>query len=77
MHIKVYFFGSLVDITAKSELVFNGFDTTDSLHDHLKKEYPRLSATKYFMAVNQKMIQTNCVLIEGDVVALMPPFSGG
>lgn len=77
MDIKVYFFGSLVDVTVKSEQDFSGIADTDSLNTALVKMYPALSAKKYFMAVNQKMIQTNQVLINGDVVALMPPFSGG
>lgn len=77
MEIQVYFFGSLVDITAKSVRNFSGFNDTDSLNRELIKEYPALNGTKYFIAVNQKMIQSNRVLINGDVVALMPPFSGG
>lgn len=77
MDIKVYFFGSLVDITAKSVQEFSGYYDTDSLNNALIKEYPSLNGTKYFIAVNQKMIQSNRGLINGDVVALMPPFSGG
>lgn len=77
MEITVYFFGSLVDITVKSVEQFSGFSDTDSLQAALVKLYPSLASKKYFVAVNQKMIQSNRVLINGDVVALMPPFSGG
>lgn len=77
MDITVYYFGSLVDITLKSVEQFSGLSDTDSLQAAINKMYPALSTKKYFMAVNQKMIQSNCVLINADVVALMPPFSGG
>jgi molybdopterin converting factor small subunit len=77
MAIQVYFFGSLVDITGKSAEELTVFTDTDSLKIHLQKSYPALMAAKYFIAVNQKMIQVNSNLINGDLVALMPPFSGG
>jgi molybdopterin synthase sulfur carrier subunit len=77
MAIQVYFFGSLVDITGTSDQELTVFTDTDSLKMYLQNEYPALAATKYFMAVNQKMILANCNLMNGDLVALMPPFSGG
>lgn len=77
MEITVYFFGSLVDVTAKAVQTFTGFSDTESLNAEIINRYPALGTKKYFIAVNQKMIQSNLVLINGDVVALMPPFSGG
>lgn len=77
MVITVYFFGSLVDVTGQSKQDFNSLVDTDSLKLHLQKEYPALVSTKYFIAVNQQMIQVNRVLTNGDIVAFMPPFSGG
>ena len=77
MAITVYFFGSLVDITGQPAKDFNGFADTDSLNRNIQNEYPALVSAKYFMAVNRQMINTNRVLMDGDIVALMPPFSGG
>ena len=77
MELTVFFFGSLVDVTGHAKKVMALQLDTDSLNIQLQKEYPALIATKYFMAVNQQMIKTNRVLNNGDVVALMPPFSGG
>jgi molybdopterin converting factor small subunit len=77
MAITVYFFGSLVDITGQSKQDFNNFMDTDSLNLYLQKEYPLLGSTKYFIAVNQQKIQVNRILVNGDIVAFMPPFSGG
>jgi molybdopterin converting factor small subunit len=77
MAVTVYFFGSLVDIAGLSKKDFDSLSDTDSLNLHLQKEYPALVATKYFIAVNQQMIKSNRELNNGDIVALMPPFSGG
>jgi molybdopterin converting factor small subunit len=77
MAITVYFFGSLVDIAGQSKKDFDSMSDTDSLNLLLQKEYPALVATKYFIAVNQQIIKSNRELNNGDIVALMPPFSGG
>jgi molybdopterin converting factor small subunit len=45
--------------------------------NELIAQFPSIGNKKYFVAVNQKMIQTNTLLKTGDTVALMPPFSGG
>ena len=77
MAITVYFFGSLVDITGQSKKDLSSISDTNALNLLLQDEYPALIATKYFIAVNQQMIKTNHELNNGDIVALMPPFSGG
>ena len=77
MAITIHFFGSLVDITGQSKKELNILRDTDSLNLQLQKEYPALVSTKYFIAVNQQMIKINRELNNGDIVALMPPFSGG
>ena len=77
MEIQVLFFGSLVDATAVSFSKMFGAKDTDSLQQLLYNSYPTLQSCKYFIAVNQIMIQQNTQLKNGDTVALMPPFSGG
>lgn len=77
MEIQVVFFGSITDITNTSQLVINDFMDTQSLMNELISLYPSMATKKYFVAVNQKMIQDNTPLKTGDTVALMPPFSGG
>ena len=77
MEIQILFFGSLVDATAVSFSNVNGSTDTDSLQQLLHQQYPGLHSRKYLIAVNQKMIQQNTQLKNGDTVALMPPFSGG
>lgn len=82
---ELLFFGSLKEITQAEKLLISAIvDTavgavvdTDELKNLLNKKYPALQKAKYFMAVNQQMIHQNTALKQDDIVALMPPFSGG
>lgn len=77
MEIQVIFFGSITDITNTNQIMINDCIDTQSLMNELIAQFPSIGNKKYFVAVNQKMIQTNTMLKTGDTVALMPPFSGG
>jgi len=77
MAIDILFFGSLVDATTVSNLTVVDLSDTNALRFYLETRYPALKTDKYFIAVNQQMIEGNTVLTTGDTVALMPPFSGG
>jgi molybdopterin converting factor small subunit len=77
MGINVLFFGSLTDATAVAALNDVTAGDTAALQELLHQQYPALRAAKYFIAVNQQMVHENTALKTGDVVALMPPFSGG
>jgi len=77
MQIELLFFGSLTDITTVSRLIAEGMSDTEQLKKYLEEKYPALRTAKYFMALNQQMIQQVHPLQPGDVVAFMPPFSGG
>ena len=77
MAIEVLFFGSLTDATTVHSLVTDDMTDTDALKDFLEEKYSSLKTAKYFIAVNQQMIQHNTILKPGDTLALMPPFSGG
>lgn len=77
MTITLLFFGSLTDITTADKTEVQDIADTDSLKKELDKRYPALTGAKYFLAVNQELMESNCFLCDGDTVALMPPFSGG
>lgn len=74
---EILFFGSLTDATTISSLVADDLVDTDTVKTFLEEKYPALQTAKYFIAVNQQMVQQNTSLKPGDTVALMPPFSGG
>ncbi|HEX6848213.1 MAG TPA: MoaD/ThiS family protein, partial [Chitinophagaceae bacterium] len=76
MSVKVILFGKLADIAGDSVSVAEITDT-DSLVEALHKDYPALAKTKYVIAVDKQIINENTLLNKNNMVALLPPFSGG
>ncbi|QES88389.1 MoaD/ThiS family protein [Rhizosphaericola mali] len=74
---KVYFFGQLKDITKIEAITIKDVSDTDELLREVKTIYPDLEKIKFFVAVNKKMIQENTKIESGQIIACMPPFSGG
>ena len=80
MKITVLFFGILKDIVKKNslELQMDGNATTDSLKDSLLQRYDGLEHYSNFsIAVNEEYADEGHELKPNDVVALIPPVSGG
>lgn len=75
MKIKILAFGQITEITG-SELFIEAHDTA-VLKSALQIEFPALADKKYAIAVNNKLVAEVTALKENDVVALMPPYSGG
>lgn len=73
--IKIIAFGQIAEITGK-ELMLEAADI-DSLKRNIIQKFPELSEKKLAFAVNKKLVQNNVILNQNDVVALMPPYSGG
>jgi len=73
--IKIIAFGQIAEIMGK-ELMLEAIDI-DSLKLNLIQKFPELSEKKLAFAVNKKLVQNNVMLNQNDVVALMPPYSGG
>ncbi len=75
MNIKI--FGQLVDIIGSSAISINDIADTENLISMLQSEYPPLRTSKYKIAVNRNIIQSNTALQPDAEIALLPPFSGG
>jgi molybdopterin synthase sulfur carrier subunit len=75
MTVKV--FGQLHDIIGNSSFDIHNIESTDELINNLQLKYPALKNTKYKIAVNRNIIQSNTVLQHDAEIALLPPFSGG
>jgi molybdopterin synthase sulfur carrier subunit len=75
--IQVLAFGQLVDITGLSSWQVADITSTNQLKAMLIEKYPAFTNSKYLIAVNMEVIRGNVALKAGDVVALLPPFSGG
>lgn len=81
MKIKVLYFSSIKDKLKKKEDIFN-IEENSSLEDLiflLKEKYPEIaeSLDKSMFAVNEEYADKSTKLKEGDVIAIIPPVSGG
>jgi len=77
MEIKILAFGEIAEVIGNSEMKINDLKNTNELNVKLIELYPALASIKFAMAVNQKVVQSITMLNNADVVALLPPFSGG
>lgn len=75
MTVKVITFGSLTEIMDK-EFMAQATDT-NTLMSSLIEKNGGLNKRKLILAVNNTIVRENTVLNEHDVVAIMPPYSGG
>jgi len=77
MKVKILFFGVLQEAAGKQEITLNDICDSKALQNQLQSLIPGLKDYTYRLAINQEIIDSNCTLKEGDVVAVMPPFAGG
>jgi len=75
--IRVLLFGQLTDICGTDQLQTKLFPDTDALLEQLIQQYPSLQTTTFAIAVNNQQIKGKHLLHDNDIVALLPPFSGG
>lgn len=78
--IQLLLFGITTDLLATSSLnlELNVDSTVKQLKDHLLNMYPQLeNIHSYAIAVNEDYVDNDTVLKENDVVAIIPPVSGG
>jgi len=80
MKLKVLFFGITADIAKEKSIqleIEEGL-TLEKLRGLLNSKYPKLADYKNFsVAVNMEYATDDVILKNGDVVALIPPVSGG
>jgi molybdopterin converting factor subunit 1 len=80
MKITSLFFGITADLIGSTELDMELENSTDvgAFKLVLKGRYPQLkNITSYAVAVNERYAEDILILKEGDVVAVIPPVSGG
>lgn len=80
MKITVLFFGITTDVVESNSLEFilETDITVGRFKNELKKKYPQLSnINSYAIAVNEDYATDEISLKEGDIVAIIPPVSGG
>lgn len=77
MEIEIISFGKISEIIGNQKIEVSGFNHTDELKAYLEEAYPLLENIKFKFALNNKFVQENTLISDGDTVAIMPPFSGG
>ena len=80
MKIKVLFFGISTDVVGTNALDFfmNGDPTVADFKEILVEKYPSLTELQsYAIAVNEHYANDEIILKDQDVVAVIPPVSGG
>jgi molybdopterin synthase sulfur carrier subunit len=77
MDIEIVSFGHIAEFISNQRITIAGIDDTDQLRAYLESAFPLLAETKYKLALNKRMIQGKSPITQNDIVAIMPPFSGG
>ena len=80
MKLTIKYFGILVDMTSKSEEVFDFKDDVQNLEqvkEMIEEKYNGIQSINYNIAINQVMSCDNTSLKNNDILALLPPFAGG
>ena len=75
MKVKILTFGSLTEILKKE--FYAEVPDTDGLVALLTAKHAALAGRKFLVAVNDTIVKENTMFNATDVVALMPPYSGG
>lgn len=76
--IKVLFFAELEEIVGSRELTIERDEmTVPEVKQYLKEQYPTLPVDRAMMAVNEEYVEETDVVKANDVVAFIPPVSGG
>ena len=74
--IEVIPFGQITEITGDKSFNLEAVDT-DDIQRILVERYPAMAGLRYAIAVDRVVVKSNVPLVDGAVVALLPPFSGG
>jgi len=80
MNIKTLFFGITADLIGESvvDLVVSSSISIGAFKAVLKEKYPQLkNIDSYAIAVNEAYAEDALLLKSNDVVAIIPPVSGG
>jgi molybdopterin converting factor small subunit len=77
MVVKILSFGVLKDLLPAEITIHNEEIDLESFQKLLKENYSSIAKYDFTVAVNHAIVNRNVTLKNGDVIALMPPFSGG
>ncbi|QDX00237.1 molybdopterin converting factor subunit 1 [Staphylococcus chromogenes] len=76
---RILYFAEMKELLDRSEDHFH-FDyeiSVEALKTHLYQTYPIIQGQKFQVAVNEEFVQNDEMVKPNDIVALIPPVSGG
>ncbi|SCS72457.1 molybdopterin converting factor subunit 1 [Staphylococcus caeli] len=76
---KVLYFAELKEIlnVQSEEININSEITVDAFKQTLVERYPQIAEKQFQIAVNEEFVQSDAIIQPNDIVALIPPVSGG
>lgn len=77
MKVEVHFFGHLKELIGQDFILIEDIHSTNDLLQQLNELYPSLKEKTFIVAVNNKIVNQNSNLFNENIIAIMPPFSGG
>jgi molybdopterin converting factor small subunit len=75
--ITVKVFGQLTDITNSTTIEINDCSSLAEAREVLYSIYPDLMSKKFNIALGNKLAKDDQAIINGEVLSLLPPYSGG
>jgi molybdopterin converting factor small subunit len=77
MDISVLFFGVLAEVTGTNRENYRNIKSFEDLKHRIGDDFPELIHYNFRIAVNNKIVNEDPLLRQGDAVAYLPPFAGG
>ncbi len=77
MEVTVLLFGELAQIAGATKIALKDVVNSSEATEQLFKQFPIFRNKKYALAVNKQLVKESHTLVDGDELALLPPFSGG
>jgi molybdopterin converting factor small subunit len=77
MDVSVLFFGVLSDVTGMHRKHYQGIDSFADLKHRVEDDFPEIVHFNFRIAVNNKIVNEEPLLSQGDEIACLPPFAGG
>lgn len=77
MKVEILSFGKIAGVISSQHLDISGIMDTDAFKVFLENRFSEMSTMKYMLAINNNIVQRNSPISDNDVIAIMPPFSGG
>ena len=77
MEITVKLYGIFAYELNRESIILSDISDIEKVVTYLKNYHPVFKETPFRVALNNKMIQDDVIFNHKDVLAVMPPFSGG